>query len=48
MLTAMGQDPKLGALRISLGHATTVDDIEKAVRAFSKIAGRRKLSGQAA
>ncbi|WP_313058779.1 cysteine desulfurase family protein [Agrobacterium cavarae] len=48
VLTAMGQDPKLGALRISLGHATTVDDIEKAVRAFSKIAGRRKLSGQAA
>lgn len=48
VLTAMGQDPKLGALRISLGHATTEDDIEKAVEAFGKIAGRRKLSGQAA
>lgn len=48
VLTAMGQDPKLGALRISIGHATTEDDIEKAVEAFGKIAGRRKLSGQAA
>ncbi|QCI97700.1 cysteine desulfurase family protein [Agrobacterium larrymoorei] len=48
VLTAMGHDPKLGALRISLGHATTEDDIEKAITAFAKIAGRRKLSGQAA
>lgn len=48
VLTAMGQDPKLGALRISLGHATTEDDIEKAINAFGKIAGRRKLPSQAA
>ncbi|NTJ42257.1 cysteine desulfurase [Agrobacterium larrymoorei] len=48
VLTAMGHDPKLGALRISLGHATTENDIEKAIQAFAKIAGRRKLSGQAA
>ncbi|WP_288429615.1 cysteine desulfurase family protein [uncultured Agrobacterium sp.] len=48
VLTAMGHDPKLGALRISLGHATTEHDIEKAITAFAKIAGRRKLSGQAA
>jgi len=48
VLTAMGHDPKLGALRISLGHATTRDDIEKVIQAFAKIAGRRKLSGQAA
>lgn len=48
VLTAMGQDPKLGALRISLGHATTTDDIETAIQAFGKISGRRKLSGQAA
>lgn len=48
VLTAMGHDPKLGALRISLGHATTQEDIEKAIKAFAKIAGRRKLPGQAA
>ncbi len=39
MLTAMGQDPKLGALRISTGHATTEDDIEKAVEASARLQG---------
>lgn len=48
MLTAMGRDPKLGALRISLGHATDEADIERTLAAFTKIAGRRKLAGQAA
>ena len=48
VLTAMGRDPKLGALRISLGHATTEADIERTLAAFMKIAGRRKLTGQAA
>ena len=48
VLTAMGRDPKLGALRISLGVASTQDDIEKAIAAFAKISGRRKLSVQAA
>ncbi|WP_320201505.1 cysteine desulfurase family protein [Agrobacterium sp. rho-13.3] len=48
VLTAMGHDPKLGALRISLGAATTQADIEKAIAAFTKIAGRRKLTVQAA
>jgi cysteine desulfurase len=48
VLTAMGQDPKLGALRISIGVATTPDDIEQAIAVFAKIAARRKLSGQAA
>lgn len=48
VLTAMGQDPKLGALRISLGHATDEADIDRTLAAFTKIAGRRKLSGQAA
>ncbi len=42
VLTAMGRDPKLGALRISLGFATTDADIDKAVAAFAKIAARRK------
>ncbi len=48
VLTAMGRDPKLGALRISIGHATDEADIERTLAAFAKIAGRRKLSGQAA
>lgn len=48
VLTAMGQDPKLGALRISLGAATQQADIDKAIAAFATIAGRRKLAVQAA
>ncbi|MCZ7469850.1 cysteine desulfurase [Agrobacterium sp. O3.4] len=48
VLSAMGRDPKLGALRISLGHATDEADIDRTLAAFTKIAGRRKLSGQAA
>lgn len=48
VLTAMGQDPRLGALRISLGPATTDEDIDRALIAFEKIAARRKPAGQAA
>lgn len=48
VLTAMGRDPKLGALRISLGHATDEADIERTLAAFAKIAARRRLAGQAA
>ncbi|MEN3145900.1 cysteine desulfurase family protein [Neorhizobium sp. IRAMC:178] len=48
VLTAMGHDPKLGALRISLGPETTQDDIARALAAFAKIAGRRKPAGEAA
>jgi cysteine desulfurase len=48
VLTAMGCDPRLGALRISLGPETTQDDIAQALVAFGKIAARRKPAGQAA
>ncbi len=48
VLVAMGHDPKLGALRISLGAATTDADIDRALAAFAKIAGRRKHTEQAA
>lgn len=41
VLTAMGCDPKLGALRISLGVATGEAEIERALEAFGRIAGRR-------
>jgi cysteine desulfurase len=48
VLTAMGKDPSLGALRISLGPETGEEDIAQALAAFAKIAARRKLAGQAA
>lgn len=48
VLVAMGCDPKLGALRISLGQTTTEADIDHAIAAFARIAGRRKLAGAAA
>jgi cysteine desulfurase len=48
VLVAMGRDPKLGALRISLGFATTDNEIDGAIAAFAKIAGRRKPTVAAA
>jgi cysteine desulfurase len=48
VLVAMGRDPKLGALRMSLGFSTTEEDIAKAVATFTKIAARRKPAGEAA
>ena len=48
VLTAMGRDPKLGALRISLGFSTTDEDIDRAIAAFAKIACRRRSAGEAA
>ncbi|MBX5009166.1 cysteine desulfurase family protein [Rhizobium lentis] len=48
VLTAMGRDAKLGALRMSLGFSTTEDDIDRAIAAFAKIACRRRPAGEAA
>jgi cysteine desulfurase len=48
VLVAMGRDPHLGALRISLGFATEDDNIDRALVAFAKIAARRKPVGAAA
>jgi cysteine desulfurase len=48
VLVAMGHDPKLGALRISLGFSTTDEDVAKAIATFTKIAARRKPAGEAA
>lgn len=48
VLVAMGQDAKTGALRVSLGSATTESEIDRTVEIFAKIAGRRKISGEAA
>lgn len=44
VLAAMGCDPKLGALRISLGTSSNEADVERAVAAFVKIAGRRRAT----
>ncbi|MGZ2404557.1 cysteine desulfurase family protein [Rhizobium ruizarguesonis] len=48
VLTAMGRDAKLGALRISLGFSTAEEDIDRAIAAFAKIANRRRSAGEAA
>ncbi|MVA55732.1 cysteine desulfurase family protein [Agrobacterium vitis] len=48
VLTAMGLDAGIGGLRLSLGPATTAEDIERVVSIFGKIAGRRQLAGHAA
>ncbi len=48
VLVAMGEDPKMGALRISLGFATTEEEIDGAVAAFAKIAGRCRPAGEVA
>lgn len=48
VLTAMGEDAAAGALRLSIGPATTDGDIDRFVAAFTKIAARRKPAGQAA
>ncbi|OCP03915.1 MULTISPECIES: cysteine desulfurase family protein [unclassified Ensifer] len=48
VLTAMGYDPRQGALRISIGDATGEADIERCAAAFAKVAARRRAPGQAA
>ncbi len=48
VLVAMGRDPKLGALRISLGFSTTEEEIDRAISVFAKIAARRKPVGEVA
>jgi len=48
VLSAMGFDPKLGALRMSLGPTTTEDEIDTAISVFAKIAARRKSVSAAA
>jgi cysteine desulfurase len=40
VLKAMGLDPRMGALRISFGHSTADEDMERTIAAFRRIAGR--------
>lgn len=44
VLKAMGLDPRMGALRISIGTSTTQQDIERTIAAFARIAGRLSAS----
>ncbi|MBB4142023.1 cysteine desulfurase family protein [Rhizobium rhizoryzae] len=48
VLMAMGQDPAMGALRISLGATTDDIAIDRALTAFQRIAARRKMPERAA
>ncbi|WP_434118387.1 cysteine desulfurase family protein [Sinorhizobium meliloti] len=48
VLTAMGYDPRQGALRISIGQSTTQAEIERCAAVFAKVAARRRSAGQAA
>jgi cysteine desulfurase len=40
VLTGMGCDPRMGALRISFGPSTTETDMERTIAAFRRITGR--------
>ncbi len=48
VLSAMGHDPRHGALRISIGPSTTKMEIDRCVEVFTRVASRRRLSGAAA
>jgi cysteine desulfurase len=48
VLMAMGQDPAMGALRISLGATTDDIAIDRVLTAFQRIASRRKMPERAA
>ncbi len=48
VLTAMGYDPRQGALRISIGERTTQAEIERCAQVFTKVAARRPATGEAA
>ncbi|MGW9230379.1 cysteine desulfurase family protein [Pseudorhizobium sp. NPDC055634] len=48
VLSAMGFDPELGGLRISMGPGTSGADVEATLAAFEKIARRRRPAGEVA
>ncbi|MCV9996941.1 cysteine desulfurase [Pararhizobium sp. YC-54] len=48
VLSAMGHDPRHGALRISIGTSTTQAEIDRCAEVFAKVAARRRLAGAAA
>ena len=48
VLTAMGFDAALGGLRVSLGPGSTEADVDRFLAAFSRVVGRRRVTGNAA
>ncbi|WP_337183208.1 cysteine desulfurase family protein [Shinella sp.] len=48
VLTAMGFDAALGGLRVSLGPGSVQADVDRFLAAFSRIASRRRMTGNAA
>jgi cysteine desulfurase len=48
VLAAMGFDPKLGALRASIGPQTSEEDIDRAIAAFERLLARLNRQGAAA
>lgn len=48
VLSAMGRDPRQGALRLSIGPGTTEAEIDRAIAVFGLVAGRRKRPEAAA
>lgn len=48
VLTAMGFDAALGGLRLSLGPSSTAADVECFLAAFTRVASRRRVTGNAA
>ena len=48
VLTAMGRDPRQGALRLSIGPATTEAEIDRVLAVFALVATRRKRPDAAA
>lgn len=48
VLAAMGFDPGLGGLRMSLGVSTGVEDIDLAIAAFARVCARRGTIGKVA
>lgn len=48
VLAAMGLDPGLGGLRISLGAFTSDEDVDEAIAIFQRVVARRLVKGNAA
>ena len=46
VLQAMGKDANLGGIRISIGHKTTADDIDRFLAVFDKINAKREKNTQ--
>ncbi|MDA4847797.1 cysteine desulfurase family protein [Hoeflea poritis] len=46
VLQAMGKDANLGGIRVSIGHATTAEDVDRFLTVFDKINAKREKNTQ--